>query len=162
METSTLIILGLFFLLSVLLILLFLKIIFKNLALKTLQENQKSFLDLAEDKFNQLRSNNQTDLETKKEAIEKQLNHLNKELETFKTNTTELKTNAPLENKSFHRQYDEQPKQCFIQPSTWTMGGTTSRRLIETLWLKEVQLISKHPKVVIVQTLASICPKRSA
>ena len=96
METSTLIILGLFFLLSVLLILLFLKITFKNLALKTLQENQKSFLDLAEDKFNQLRSNNQTDLETKKEAIEKQLNHLNKELESFKTNTTELKTNIHL------------------------------------------------------------------
>jgi DNA recombination protein RmuC len=96
MEISTFIILISFFLLALLIAVLFLKATFKTLALKTLQENQKYFLDLAENKFSQLRTENQADIEAKKEAIEKQLSYLNKELESFKTNTTELKTNIHL------------------------------------------------------------------
>ena len=96
MEISTFIILISFFLLALLITVLFLKATFKTLALKTLQENQKYFLDLAENKFSQLRTENQADIEAKKEAIEKQLGYLNKELESFKTNTTELKTNIHL------------------------------------------------------------------
>lgn len=96
MEITNLITLGIFFVLMLSLALFFLKASFKNLALKTLQENQKHFLDLAENKFKQLRTESQSDLETKKEAIEKELGHLNKALENFKTNTTELKTNIHL------------------------------------------------------------------
>lgn len=72
------------------------KIIVENLARKALTENQKNFLDLAEQSFQKLRSSSNEDLESKKTAIEKQLTLLNGELDKLKTNTTELKTNLQL------------------------------------------------------------------
>lgn len=86
----------LFFLILLGATLLLIKVIFQNLALKALKENQTSFLELAEQSFQKLRSSSNEDLESKKTAIEKQLTQLNAELDKLKTNTTELKTNLQL------------------------------------------------------------------
>ena len=86
----------LFFLILLVVTIFLIKVIIQNLALKALKENQKSFLDLAEQSFQKLRSSSNEDLESKKMAIEKQLSQLNEELDKLKTNTTELKTNLKL------------------------------------------------------------------
>ena len=86
----------LFFLILLVATIFLIKVIVQNLALKALKENQKSFLDLAEQSFQKLRSSSNEDLESKKTAIEKQLSQLNEELDKLKTNTTELKTNLQL------------------------------------------------------------------
>ena len=86
----------LFFLILLVATIFLIKVIIQNLALKALKENQKSFLDLAEQSFQKLRSSSNEDLESKKTAIEKQLSQLNEELDKLKTNTTELKTNLQL------------------------------------------------------------------
>lgn len=96
MENNTLLIFCLLFLATLCVALFFLKVLFKNIALKALQDNQKYFLELAQNKFDQLSTRSSEDLESKKEAIEKQLLHLHKELDALKTNTTELKTNLSL------------------------------------------------------------------
>ena len=86
----------LFFSILLVATLFIIKVIIQNLALKALKENQKSFLDLAEQSFQKLRSSSNEDLESKKTSIEKQLSQLNSELDKLKTNTTELKTNLQL------------------------------------------------------------------
>jgi len=96
MENNTLLIFCLLFLATLTVALVFIKVLFKNIALKTLQENQKHFLELAQNKFDQLRAVSGEDLESKKEAIEKQLAQLHNQLDVLKTNTTELKTNLSL------------------------------------------------------------------
>ena len=96
MENSFSITYLIFFLVLLVATLFLIKIIFQNVALKALKDNQKSFLDLAEQSFQNLRSSSNEDLESKKTAIEKQLTLLNNELEKLKINTTELKTNIQL------------------------------------------------------------------
>ena len=96
MENSFSITYLIFFLVLLVATLFLIKIVFQNLALKALKDNQKSFLDLAEQSFQNLRSSSNEDLESKKAAIEKQLSLLNTELDKLKTNTTELKTNIQL------------------------------------------------------------------
>ena len=96
MENSFSITYIIFFLVLLVATLFLIKIIFQNLALKALKDNQKSFLDLAEQSFQNLRSSSNEDLESKKTAIEKQLSLLNNELDKLKINTTELKTNIQL------------------------------------------------------------------
>ena len=86
----------LFYLILLLATIFLIKVVIQNLALKALKENQKSFLDLAEQSFQKLRSSSNEDLESKKTAIEKQLFQLNDELNKLKTNTTELKANLQL------------------------------------------------------------------
>jgi hypothetical protein len=66
-----------FFLILLIATLFLIKVIIQNLALKALKENQKSFLDLAEQSFQKLRASSNEDLESKKLAIEKQLTLLN-------------------------------------------------------------------------------------
>jgi DNA recombination protein RmuC len=85
-----------FFLILLVATLFLIKIIIQNLALKALRENQKSFLELAEQSFQKLRASSNEDLDSKKTAIEKQLSQLNAELDKLKTNTTELKANIQL------------------------------------------------------------------
>lgn len=76
--------------------------LFQNIALKALKENQKSFLELAEQSFKQLRNSSNEDLDSKKSAIEKQLTQLNQELNTLKASTTELKTNLSLSKETLN------------------------------------------------------------
>lgn len=96
MENSFSITYLLFFLISLVATLFLIKIIIQNIALNALKENQKSFLDLAEQSFQKLRASSNEDLESKKTSIEKQLGQLNAELDKLKTNTTELKANIQL------------------------------------------------------------------
>lgn len=94
---STLFLFSFLSLLAVLIVFAFvIKGLFQTIALKALKENQKSFLELAEQSFKQLRISSNEDLDSKKSAIEKQLSQLNQELNTLKESTTELKTNLTL------------------------------------------------------------------
>ena len=102
----------LFFLILLVVTIFLIKVIVQNLALKALKEYQKSFLDLAEQSFQKLRSNSNEDLESKT-AIEKQLSQLNEELDKLKTNTTELKRTPALKNNQELNRY-HQPTQLVL------------------------------------------------
>ena len=96
----------LFSLLALLIVLIafafIIKGLFQTIALKALKENQKSFLELAEQSFKQLRISSNEDLDSKKSAIEKQLVQLNQELNALKESTTELKTNLNLSKETLN------------------------------------------------------------
>ena len=100
---TSLILFSLLALLIVLIVFAFIiKGLFQTIALKALKENQKSFLELAEQSFKQLRISSNEDLDSKKSAIEKQLVQLNQELNALKESTTELKTNLNLSKETLN------------------------------------------------------------